>query len=813
MNPQSAIRNPQSRILVVDDEKSIRRTLGEFLRADGYEVVEAEDADAALHQLNEREFDVVVTDIILPRVTGVELLRCIHATAPHVQVVMMTGEPTVETASESLRAGAADYLFKPITKEAILRVVANAVKFKTLDDTRRRLEAENRAYQENLERLVEERTRQLRASEGRAHELSRFNQGVLDALAAHICVLAEDGTILAVNRGWEDFRAANPPLAANAGVGANYMAVCETVTGGGRAVAQAASEGLRALARGDVPEFSLEYPCHSAETERWFVLRANRLAGEKPVRMVVAHVNITERKQAEEEIRLAHERLKRLVDSNVVGIAIATAEGGLIEANDYYLRLIGFTREEIKQGKVNWRSFTPPEWLPTDERAIRELRERGTSGPCEKEYVRRDGSRIPVLLAGAMLPGPGEQIAAFVLDLTEKKQLEAQFLRAQRLEGVGALASGIAHDLNNVLSPVLMIATLLRDRVQDADSRAMLDTMESCAQRGASIIKQLLTFARGAPGVRVPLTVRHLLRDSDKIITETFPRDIRSRVNTPADLWPLLGDATQVHQVLMNLCVNARDAMPDGGTLTLGAKNVIVDEAFAAMASGAKAGPYVCVTVSDTGTGIPPEDLDRIFDPFFTTKEIGKGTGLGLPTVLGIVRGHGGFLQVDSRLGRGTTFALYFPASPQAQVACTASREAIPPRAQGELIIVVDDEPSVRDCLCRTLESHGYRVVEAAHGAEGLAAFSQHRAQVRAVITDMMMPVMSGPAMINILRALDPHLLILGMSGLPERKGVKGYENVELPVLLAKPFSGDELLRVLHTVLQAPGVAVAKGAE
>jgi nitrogen-specific signal transduction histidine kinase len=303
-----------------------------------------------------------------------------------------------------------------------------------------------------------------------------------------------------------------------------------------------------------------------------------------------------------------------------------------------------------------------------------------------------------------------------------------------------------------------MTAPLLRDTVPDADSRAMLDTIESCAQRGADIIKQLLTFARGSTGARVPLPVRHLLRDLDKIIRETFPRDIRPRVDTPEDLWLLLGDATQIHQAIMNLCVNARDAMPDGGLLTMSAKNVIVDAAFAAMAPGAKPGRHVCVSVTDTGSGIPTENLDHIFDPFFTTKEIGKGTGLGLATVLGIVHGHEGFVQVHSRMGHGTTFELYFPASPHAEVARTERREAMPPRGKGELILVVDDEAAVRDSLRRTLELHGYRVLTAPHGAEGLAAFSLHRDEVRVVLTDMMMPIMHGPAMINALRAMAPHL-------------------------------------------------------
>jgi len=789
-----------ARILIVDDEKSIRRTLGQFLREAGYEAIEAEDADTALKALNEAEFDVVVTDIILPRVTGVELLRRIHATAPQVQVVMMTGEPTVESASESLRAGAADYLFKPITKAAILRVVANAVKLKTLDDSKRRLEVENRAHRENLERLVDERTRQLRASEERACELSGFNQGVLDALSAHICVLAADGTILAVNESWRAFARANLPLPSNAHVGANYMTVCESVIGEDAAASQEVVQGLRIVARGDLPEFSLEYACHSPDTQRWFIVRATRFAGEGPVRIVVTHVNITARKQAE----VLLQEQASLLDAANDAIYVHDLEDTVLYWNRAAERLYGWTSAEAMGHKIAEVVQHDPAATKVARRAL--LEKGNWSG--ELQQTTKAGKPLTVFCRWTLLrheQGQPKKVLAINADLSEKKQLEAQFLRAQRLEGVGALASGIAHDLNNILAPVLMIAPLLRTTVQDADSRAMLDTIEGCAQRGADIIKQLLTFARGKPGARVPLPVRHLLLEFDKIIRETFPRDISPKVDASKDLWPLLGDATQIHQALMNLCVNARDAMPDGGTLTLGAKNATVDEAFAAMTPGARPGPHLCVSVADTGTGIAPENLDRIFDPFFTTKEIGKGTGLGLATVLGIVRGHEGFVQVDSRLGHGTTFELYFPAAPQAPAAHMADREAMPPRGQGELILVVDDEATVCDSLRRTLETYGYRVITASHGVEGLAAFSSHRTAVRAVLTDMMMPTMNGPAMINGLRAIDPCLPILGMSGLPDRNGVKGFEQVELSGLLSKPFSGNELLRVIYTTLKARG--------
>ena len=393
------------------------------------------------------------------------------------------------------------------------------------------------------------------------------------------------------------------------------------------------------------------------------------------------------------------------------------------------------------------------------------------------------------------------EILAIHTDITEKKQLETQFLRAQRMEGIGSLAGGVAHDLNNILAPILMSTSLLREAVRDPESREMINTVETCAQRGADIIKQLLTFARGKPGARVPLPLRQLLREMDKIIGETFPRNLQRRIAFAPELWPVLGDPTQIHQALMNLCVNARDAMPEGGTLTLAAENVTFDEAFAGLTPDAKPGNYVCLSVSDTGTGIPADQLDRIFDPFFTTKAIGKGTGLGLPTVLGIVRGHGGFVRVNSQVGRGTTIELYLPAVPDAKGTGPTQAEARAPRGQGELILVVDDEAGIRSIVQRTLEKHGYRVLLASEGAEALARFAPYRGEVRAVLTDMMMPGMDGPALVRALRQVDPRLPILGMTGLAERVGVSGLESLDLPVVLTKPFPGVRLLAALHEAL------------
>jgi PAS domain S-box-containing protein len=507
--------------------------------------------------------------------------------------------------------------------------------------------------------------------------------------------------------------------------------------------------------------------------------------------------DITERKRVEERIR----EQAALLDAANDAIYVRALDHTVTYWNDAAERLYGWPRAEalertiIELGKMDPTAF---------KEAHETLLELGHwSG--ELKAASKSGREFVAFCRWTMLRDEQNQpkeILAINTDITERKQLEANFLRAQRLEGIGALAGGIAHDLNNILQPILITAPLLRETIDDPESRSLLDTVETSAQRGADIIKQLLTFARGTPGVRVPLPVRHLMSDMDKIIRETFPRNLKLTVDAPKDLWPVLGDATQIHQALMNLCVNARDAMPNGGILTLAAKNLTLDETFGAVMPEAKPGAYICVSVTDTGTGIPPEHLDRIFDPFFTTKEIGKGTGLGLATVLGIVRGHGGFVRVNSHVGHGTAFELYLPASPKEKTAEKAGSENLPPAMHGELILVVDDETSVRNVIQRTLDKHGYQVATAAEGSEAMAFYAQHRAEIKAVITDLMMPGMDGPSLIRALRHLDPRLPILSMTGMGEQMDIKGIQSLGLPVL-QKPFVRGELLAALHQAIAA----------
>ena len=523
---------------------------------------------------------------------------------------------------------------------------------------------------------------------------------------------------------------------------------------------------------------------------RW---REGRVVGS-----IAVVTDLTERKQAEE--RIAEQAA--LLDAATDAIYVRALDHTVTYWNHGAERLYGWTRAEALGRKITDLGKEDNAAFASAHQIVLEAGH--WSGEMEK--VSTTGHRQMFLCRWTLLrdaEGRPRQVLAINTDITERKSLEAQFRHAQRMEGLGALAGGIAHDLNNILAPILMTAPLLRDVVQDADARSMLETMQTCAQRGADIIKQLLTFARGKPESRTPLPPRLLLREMEKIIRETFPRNIRPSLQVAEDVWSILGDATQIHQALMNLCVNARDAMPEGGNLTLAAGNLTLEAADAATIPDAKAGDYVCVRVSDSGTGIPPELQKLIFDPFFTTKEIGKGTGLGLPSVLGIVRGHGGFVRVDSQPGQGTTFELAFPALREVPL----KAEGVPvdrlPPGRGECILVVDDEPSVRNAVQRTLEKHGYRVVTTAEGREALAVFQRQHGEIQAVLTDMMMPGMDGPALVRALRELSPRLPVLGMTGLAAQAEFKGLRELGLSGMLTKPFGSAALLAELQRVLAA----------
>ncbi len=384
-------------------------------------------------------------------------------------------------------------------------------------------------------------------------------------------------------------------------------------------------------------------------------------------------------------------------------------------------------------------------------------------------------------------------------DITERRRLAAQILRMQRMESIGTLASGVAHDLNNALSPIILGLELLRMRLPDEPNASLINTLDVSAQRGREIVRQILTFASGVEGDHTVLSVENLIREQESICRNTFYKMIDIRTEVPADLWPVQGDNTQLHQVLMNLCVNARDAMLLGGTLSISATNLVLDALSLPASSDLAPGPYVLIAVADTGAGIPAHVMERIFDPFFTTKGPGKGTGLGLSTVIGIVQQHGGFVDAVSEPGLGSQFRVYLPAMPASEPAPLPLPSARPPCGNDECILVIDDEQSIRDIIKSTLELQGYKVLVADGGQEGIALFSPRPDDFSLVITDMSMPVMDGPATITALQNIRPGVRIIVMSGVLEKARLAGVGTSVS--FLQKPFTGDKLLTRLHEVL------------
>ncbi len=524
----------------------------------------------------------------------------------------------------------------------------------------------------------------------------------------------------------------------------------------------------------------------------------------RPSRMIGSLVDLTARKQAERRVR----ELLDLLDKAPDAIIVSELNGGVTFWNRGAEHLSGWTSSEAL-GRPIEDLFGPA----ARDKIAAARSGLDARGDWRGEIPLRNRQGHPIIVefnATVVCDDNGHPKArlCIVTDITERKKLEDRFLRAQRLESVGMLAAGIAHDLNNVLSPILMGAPMLRDHLTDYGDLKLVAMFETSAQRGAGLVRQILNFAQGVGGELRQVHLKHLVRDIATVVRETFPRNITYEEHVGTALWPVMANPTQVHQVLLNLCVNARDAMPRGGSLRVRAENLVLNDETARQHDGASAGPWVVLHVEDTGVGIVPDVLARIWEPFFTTKESGKGTGLGLSTVRGIVQTHHGFTTVQSTVGLGTTFRVYLPAAVGALGEPIASTPPTLPRGQRELILVVDDEADIREIITTTLTRQGYRVLAARDGAEALTLFTQRGREIRVMITDLNMPRLDGSAVASVVRRLNPAVRIIAASGL----GSDGKPGTPAPsfadAFLAKPFSVETLLDSLHRVIHlAPAAA------
>ncbi|HME54600.1 MAG TPA: PAS domain S-box protein [Candidatus Lokiarchaeia archaeon] len=589
-------------------------------------------------------------------------------------------------------------------------------------------------------------------------------------------------------------------------------------------------------------QFDLEFRIrHSSNQVRWINAKGgasydydgevNRITG--------INIDITERKHLQEELLIARDKLEARVKARTIDLEIANRmlqdeirqreriekelresfnkireQANLLEMahdaivvrdtnqfitswNNGAVQLYGWTPEEAigKPARSLWYKTIPSACYEAEETIALKGEWSG-----ELPQITKNGKEIIVESRWTLISdneGNPASILTINTDITEKRELEKQLLRAQRLESVNTLAGGIAHDLNNLLTPVLLSAQLLKDEFSSEQGMELVSILENNAQRSADLIKRIMSFERGTEGERKPLKITDIIKDMETIINETFSRSIETHVDLPRDSAVIMGNPNQLHQLLMNLCTNARDAMPDGGLLTISVESMILDKKDLKNNEQSKPGQYARISVTDTGTGISPEIQEHLFEPFFTTKETGKGSGLGLPIVLSIVKGHGGFIDFSTDEGRGTTFNVFLP-----MINVAASRTEKHAKelhfGNGESILIVDDEESILMIARTILESHGYKVLEARNGADAIELYRTHRDSIDVCLVDIMMPVMNGIEVIKLIRKMKPHAKFIAMSGMIEKEMEGEIKIANVQGLLQKPYSAEKLLNTLH---------------
>lgn len=481
-------------------------------------------------------------------------------------------------------------------------------------------------------------------------------------------------------------------------------------------------------------------------------------------------------------------------------VHVRTSQGKLVYAN------------KIAQSLFGWPSVTG---TPVDvadaaeyESIIDACRD---TGAWSGSQTRLDahGNKIMLESRWSRLPAcdpKGNRFFVFEINVEEGRLMDENFVRAQRLESIGTLAGGVAHDINNVLGPILIGAEMIKRRIEDPWILKKLQGIEASAQRGAEIVKQVLDFSRGMTGEKIVVQPRHVLKELAKFAERTFSKSIRIESDFAAELETIVGDAALIRQMLLSLMVNARDAMPDGGTLTLRACNrTLTDQEVAKLSPDGNAGAYVCIEVEDTGSGIPIDVLDRMFEPFFTTKVRSQGTGLGLSTSLSIVKSHNGFFSVASTVGKGSVFSVYLPVSQAVQSAKTAAPPPVSTYADASseesiCILVVDDEPMMLEMNTDMLQSFGFSTKTAENGQVGLDIFMEDPQRIDVVVTDISMPIMNGSEMIQLIRAERPKIPVIAVSGLSESHHLSEGIELEGIQVLQKPYTIDQLTSLIHAV-------------
>jgi PAS domain S-box-containing protein len=746
------------KVLLVEDNPGDVRLLQEFLwdvTTAQFELMPVERLDRTLKLLNQESFDVILLDLSLPDSQGLETFITLHGQAPAIPIIVLTGLDDENLALRAMQEGAQDYLVKgQVSGDLLVRCMRYAIERQRIEEALRQSEERFRVALKNSPIVVFNQDKELRYTWVYNTSPGFINEEILGKRDLDLTAAADAQLVFDIKQ-----------------------RVLSTGIGIRKEVSITTAQGIR-----------------------YFDLTVEPLRNEaqEVIGVTCASIDISDRKLAEEKIR----EQAALLDVTTDAIFVRDLDNRVILWNKGAENLYGWLVQEAYGKKVVELLYDdePPEEV---EIALLTVINQG-KWQGELPRVTKTGKKVLVSSRWSLVcqeDGTPKSILTVDTDITEKKQLETQLFRAQRLESIGTLASGIAHDLNNILTPILAVSQLLPLKFPNiySEHEHLLEILEDSARRGADLVKQVLSFARGVEGKRMTLQVKHLIREVVKIVKQTFPRSIEVCIDVAPDLWTVYGDSTQLHQVLMNLCVNARDAMPDGGSLMILAENLLIDENYARMNLEAKVGPYTVVTVADTGVGIPREIVERIFEPFFTTKELGKGTGLGLSTVIGIVKSHGGFVNVYSEVRRGTQFKVYLPAAQGIQIESTPQLE--PLAGKGELILVVDDEPAIQEITRASLETHNYKTLVASDGIEAIALYAQNRDKISAVLMDIMLPSLDGLTAIRTLQKINPSVKIVATSGLASSSKLAEASTTNISGFLSKPYTVKELLLTLQKVL------------
>ncbi len=706
-----------------------------------------------LKELETYSPDVVLADYSLPQFNGLEALKIVRERGTKIPFILVTGMKNEEIAVECLKEGADDYILKSSLRR-LPGAIQNALE-------KRRSEWENERLEEELERsqkqiiAIFDSITDAFFSVNNSWEVKYLNPRS-DVFLAKVNKKRED---LWGKNWWTEFPAPKDSVA--------YKALHSAMTD---------------------HKFA-EFEEYYSSLDSWLQVRAYPAEDGLAIYMQ----DVTERKRADEKIR----EQANLLDIAQDAIIVRDLNDNIIYWNHSAERIYGWTRNEAISQNASRLLNAEPDII---QQALTSVKEKG-SWFGELRQVTKNQKNLVMESRWSLVRdeyGQPKSILTINTDITDRKIIEQQFLRAQRLESVGTLASGLLHDLNNILTPIILAVPFMKEKLKDETSQDILRTLESSAKRGEGVVRQLMSFVRGVQGEHITLQLKHLLWELLNFVSETFPPMIKVRRHCPKGIWNVEGDATQLYQVLMNLSINARDSMPNGGTLAIDLQNVILDEQEASLHFRAVPGPYVVLSVKDAGTGIAPEIMNQIFDPFFTTKEPGKGTGLGLSSVLNIVKSHGGFIDVHSELGKGTEFKVYLPAKEE-KVKEHIIRGNNLPMGHGETILVVDDEKSLQELVRATLESRRFRVMTAYDGHEAISIYEKNRNKIDVVLLDMLMPNMNGLITIPALRRINPNVKIIGMSGslLENLSSDMAAIVQELP-FLQKPFDSEDMVMLVN---------------